>query len=179
MKCLLDLDGVLVDLMTSLRIVFDIYIEDYPVNDYDIARAFRLKSQDEVWNHPKVLDPNFWATLPKMPEADSIVKLLTSKFGKKNICIFTSPVLDHNCLGGKVKWIEKHYPQFKRQFLVGPAKEFVAGPRKLLIDDYEKNIDGFVLNGGDGILVPAHWNSLYPLKNRVVDYLTDKLKVYE
>jgi len=55
-------------------------------------------------------------------------------------------------------WIRRYLPKYSRQFLFGPRKRFCAHARAVLIDDYDKNIDGFVSAGGQGVLIPRSWN---------------------
>jgi len=53
----------------------------------------------------------------------------------------------------------EHFPQFQRRFLFGPAKAFCASPERVLIDDYDGNVDKFRAAGGHAILVPQSYNS--------------------
>lgn len=171
-KCLLDLDGVLTDLMTVMYSIFGTSI--HPQGEYDLSKVFGM-TQSKIWTHPKIMDEYFWATLPKMPEADAIVEYLEFRFGVDNICILTAPVSDSKCAGGKIEWIRRNYPQFRRQFLVGPAKEFCAGDKKYLVDDSDMNIQKFRANGGKGILVPAQWNSDFKNKDRALVRIMEQL----
>jgi hypothetical protein len=45
-----------------------------------------------------------------------------------------------------------------RQYAITPRKYLFARPDALLIDDNPTNIDTFIQNGGQGLLVPRPWN---------------------
>jgi len=57
-----------------------------------------------------------------------------------------------------MRWIREHLPAYSRRFLIGPAKEFCANPRSVLIDDSETNVKAFFEAGGHTVLVPREWN---------------------
>lgn len=126
-------------------------------SSWDIQPIFGL-SASELWDP---MGRKFWANLPPYPWAREIVQLLEDHFGTERICILTSPIRTDGCVDGKMDWIRKHFPQFRRRFLVGPAKEFCAGPRHVLVDDHSVNIENFANAGGHTFLFPAPWNSRF------------------
>ncbi len=85
--------------------------------------------------------------------------------------MLTSPSSSMYCIPGKRDWIRRHYPQFNKRIIFGSAKQFIAGPAKLLIDDKDSNIVEFEKHGGIGIRVPRLWNSKHNLSNQVIPYL--------
>jgi len=157
MKVLLDLDGVLADFVGAacrLHSRPNPYLESESLGNYGIQELLGIPD-DLFW---KDMGEEFWASLDLLPDAREIVSLLERYHGVKNICILTSPVRTPGCTRGKMRWIEEHFPQFRRSFLIGPAKEFCAHENSILYDDYEQNILRFATAGGAAFLMPAPWN---------------------
>lgn len=121
---------------------------------WNIEPIFGMSAPD-LWDP---LGREFWANLEPLPHCHEVVEILTKKFGEENICLLTSPVRTDGCIDGKMDWIRKHLPQFKRQFLVGPAKQFAASPNHVLVDDHAQNIEAFKDAGGHVFMMPAPWN---------------------
>jgi len=171
MKVLLDLDGVLVDFY---RGVFDLegchdYFTD-PTHHgvYSLPLSLWGMTTKEFWSK---LDYNFWVNLKPTAECYQIIEMLESKFGRKNICILSTPTLHPSCIAGKLTWINKNIPDYKRQYLIGPRKEFCAHDDALLIDDCDDNIVKFIQNNGNAILVPRIWNSQHRNRDHVIPIL--------
>lgn len=146
LKCLLDLDGVLADFIGGLC-----KLRGTPRVDpsgWNCIDAHEWEKMDE----------EFWATLDRTPEFEAILTTVEETFGPENVCLLTSPVRTAGCLEGKMRWIRKHLPAYSRRFLIGPAKEFCANPRSVLIDDSETNVKAFTDAGGYAVLVPREWN---------------------
>jgi 5'(3')-deoxyribonucleotidase len=161
-KILLDLDGVLVDFVggaCELHGVDDPYAsgEADAAGEYDVIKLLGMRAQT-FW---APMGYEFWANLKPYAHLRRVVDLAESAVGAENICILTSPPLTAGAVEGKMAWIRKHLPDYRRRFLVGPAKEFCAAPDHLLIDDYQRNIDRFCGAGGQGLLFPAPWNDLH------------------
>lgn len=166
-RCLLDMDGVLVDFVGGA-------CRHHGIRDpYDDPQNWGKPKLDELAGMPKSvffapLGEDFWANLEPTRECFALVEMLEKHFGKEAVCIMTSPVLTHGCYEGKLCWLRKHLPQFSRRFLVGPTKEFAAGPEVTLVDDSDSNIDRFLAWGGDVIQVPRPWNRLHKLSSAVL-----------
>jgi 5'(3')-deoxyribonucleotidase len=173
-KCLLDVDGVLADIIPAICKVHDIENPfDKPENKgkWEMSDICPL-SPKEMWDP---IEEDFWATIPVTSDAQQIVDLLTEKFGESNICLLTSPTLDPRCASGKIKWIEKEFPQFKRQFLIGPNKAFCARSTHLLVDDAEHNVTAFKAAGGGAFLLPRYCNKHHADEDKAVQRLREHL----
>lgn len=159
-RILLDMDGVLADFVGG---ACQIHSRDNPYQDvchngrYDIASILKM-SNTEFW---QPMGKDFWANLPLTAEALDLVDLVVGYFGLENVCILSSPNLNHESMMGKLIWIERHLPQFRRQFLFGPRKQFCAAPNHVLIDDHDDNARNFTAAGGKGFLYPRPWNSAH------------------
>lgn len=167
-KCLLDMDGVLADFLGGVSKRHNRplpYVDLKWLGIWDTEKGWGI-TPEEFW--APVDDFEFWEGLEKTPEADKIVKLAEEKFGPQNVAILTAPSKSPFCFTGKRAWLEKNYPQFLGKIIFGSAKEFLAHPNSYLIDDRDKNIEGFRLAGGHGILVPRDWNSEFTHRNLVM-----------
>lgn len=164
-RVLLDMDGVLADFIGGAMAFHgkdyphyphdpDTQVEQMP---WDIERVFNMNPH-ALWSN---LGRTFWRNLKPLPQFNHYVSSLEEKFGVDRICLLTSPPRSEGAVEGKLDWIREYLPQYRRQFLIGPAKEFCASPHHVLVDDHEVNIQKFRDAGGHGFLVPAPWNSRF------------------
>lgn len=156
-KCLLDMDGVLTDFvrgMCRLHFKKNPYLDSNYCGFY-FNEAWGMESK-EFWENA---DYKFWSNLDWTTYGRAIFKFVHERFGPENTCILTAPCETEGCFDGKMSWIREYLPRaYRRQFLVGSAKEFCAGPDRVLIDDRDENCLAFYKAGGHSILVPAQWN---------------------
>lgn len=174
-KCLIDLDGILVDFIAGACELFEVdnpYKKEEHLGNEHLDQV--LKIEKEVFF--KKMGYEFWANLGPTCDCFEIIDLLENKFGIDNICILTKPIMTKGCADGKIEWIRKYLPEYykRKHFLLGPCKHFCASPHALLIDDAAKNINNFALHNGETILVPRPWNKLYRIRNSV-KYIKDEL----
>ena len=162
---MLDLDGVLVDFLAGAHKFHGLPYsnEDYPyeLGEYQTCPPPNSKmTTREFWDK---LGHEFWAGLSWTSEGHEILIMVEAFFGKENICLLTSPTLNHSCITGKMEWIEREMPDYKRRYLIGPAKHFCASSDTVLVDDSDANVDAFHGAGGEAILVSRPWNSAHTL----------------
>jgi len=155
-RILLDLDGVLVNFVGG---ACKLHNKPWPYTkdeqgSWDIESLFGMTSP-AFWSP---LGYEFWRNLDPYPHMHQFVEALERKFGEEHICLLTSPPKQKGAIEGKIDFIRDHLPQYRRRFLVGPAKEFCASPRHALIDDSDANIEKFRYAGGQVFLVPGPWN---------------------
>ena len=159
MRCLLDLDGVLVDFVNG---ACRAHGRENPFYRYGSAGEWEMAtlwgiSQDDFWL--PLRSEEFWAGLFWTEDGSEILALVEQSFGTENVCLLSNPSGHPGAAAGKIRWIGKYLPQYlDKRFLIGPAKEFCAGTNSVLIDDRAENIDDFERAGGGGILVPRAWN---------------------
>lgn len=177
MKCLLDLDGVLVDFVGGICRAHgrpNPYADGQNNGLYEMAELWGI-SATKFWS---VADAEFWAGLEMMPDGTNILTACVDVFGTENICLLTSPSMNEGATEGKVRWIYEHLPVFRRRFMVGAAKEFCAHPGAVLVDDYDSNVAKFRLHGGHAVLVPRPWNSAHAKSRNVWRHLVDELSPF-
>lgn len=168
LRCVLDLDGVVAAFVQGVCRQFEV-ADPYLLPEH--RGNYNAIEMVLDWKH---LEEDFWAGLPKMSDADEIVRLVEERFGPENVAFLSSPSHNRGCMPGKIRWIREHYPQLQRRFLFGPPKHFVAHPNAVLVDDYDKNVESFRAHGGRAILLPRIWNSLHAIENPVA-YLVEQL----
>lgn len=113
----------------------------------------------QFWS--RITRPN-WAECPVSEIFPWILHRAARLVGRENVCIATAPTKSPECLAGKLEWIHRHMPEWMHwQYAITPCKHLFARPGALLIDDLEDNLQRFQAAGGEGILVPRPWNSLY------------------
>jgi hypothetical protein len=163
-----DVDGVVADIHRPLCRIHGWDYDKWPKGEYYIEKAFGV-SAAQIWEHPEVVGPRFWADAPKTPWADALIERLVAIFGHQHVVFATQPVRDPGCAAGKVEWLARHYP--KHRFFIGSPKRYLAGPGRLLIDDSEANERDFFEGGGIGVLFPRVWNRLHPFEGRPVGHV--------
>jgi hypothetical protein len=161
----LDMDGIFVDFDEGVRQRYGV---DWYPTQWKIPYkewGFDFKS---FWED--VDDVDFWARLPWTEDGKRIVALVEPF----KPTILSASFLD-GATAGKMAWLTKNYPDTmkdgQRRVLIAngkEAKQAIAGPGKILIDDNEDTVDEWTDAGGIGILYPRPWNrhrgSRYPLE---------------
>lgn len=157
MRCFLDVDGVLANFNKRAFEALGLpYSYDHPaLREWHWYEYFDLNF-DEL---DSVCTADFWAGIQWMPDGRDILALVESKFD--DIYLLTSPMPNPGSGTGKILWIERHLPKYKKRLIITQVdKSIFAGPDTILIDDRDRNIEKFILAGGNGILVPRTWNCL-------------------
>lgn len=175
MKCLLDMDGVLTDFVAEMCARHkrtSPYLDAANYGQFDMYGPWGM-AEEEFWS---VADMDFWKSIPVHEGAHRLVAGLESLFGLDNICILSSPSKNLDCCHGKIWWLRKHFNDYGRRFLIGPKKEFCAGPGRILVDDYDRNVDKFMQAGGEALLVPRPWNRNHDVSGDWVEWTLNRLK---
>lgn len=161
MKCLLDMDGVLVDIIGGLarahQLPADPYDDPAHLGKYALSEVMGMKP----WKIWKPCGFSFWSELEPLPECHDIIALVEATFGRENVCLLSTPIASTTSVSGKFAWIYKHLPDYRFRFLLGAPKSFCAHSRSVLIDDCDGNVDTFTMAGGSAVLYPQRWNKLH------------------
>lgn len=153
-KLLLDMDGVIVDF---IRGVIEYHKLDIAYEDVllDISKQSRMDPRDFY----EPLSEEFWTSLKWTPDGGKILSGILDFVDVSQICLCTAPLMTKGCAQGKINWIEQNLPVFRRQYLIGTAKQFAASPTTLLVDDSPRNCSEFAEAGGAYFLYPRPWNA--------------------
>jgi 5'(3')-deoxyribonucleotidase len=171
----LDVDGVLADLVKGIAAYFKIpnpYDNPANLGNYHLDKILGMDA-DSFWGP---LGYDFWENLDFMDDAHAILFRVFHHVTDKQVTLLTSPISTPGCAEGKLSWVRKKLPKFHRRTLVGSNKEAIAAPGKLLIDDYDRNVDAWIEAGGPAIQVPRPWNRLHNIPT--LDYVANELKRY-
>jgi len=154
----LDLDGVLVDLLTGIK-SHEILKGIDTINKnshYELHEIFNM-GEEEFWC--QFNDVNFWENLPKYEHSDELFNRLSDKF-KENLFILTAPSKWATaCATGKINWMKKNYPDFPvGRIILCNKKYLLAKFGNVLLDDSKDKLMDFTACDGDGILFPQEYN---------------------
>ena len=146
----LDLDGVLADFVGGVCQAFNIpretLLETWTPGQYDLCPPLKV-SANHFWDVISRRGEEFWANLGVMPDAYELVALAEQR---GEVVFMTSPPLNPSAVVGKIRWIEKHFPTFRRRFAVTPCKAAFAHPYAVLVDDWDEAVTKFRKAGGSG-----------------------------
>ena len=151
-----DLDGVLADFV---RGALALHRAELPMTDvtwgFPGQIGFDGESDPTFW---EPMGRSFWYGLAPLADGFALLRSAEGFVGPENIGILSSPCFTDGCADGKLEWVRKHLPLYRRRVFIGPAKYLVAGPGKILVDDNNDNADKFAAAGGLSVLVPRPWN---------------------
>lgn len=108
------------------------------------------------WKKIHKLGTGFWTELEWLDGAEAFYKWLLKycKSRKCDLCILSSVNYEAG-VTGKHEWLDAHCPEIVRQnrYFVknGHQKSKYASEDAMLIDDYGKNIEAFVMANGKGV----------------------------
>ncbi|MEO5348949.1 MAG: hypothetical protein H7836_04825 [Magnetococcus sp. YQC-3] len=164
MKIFLDVDGVLADFEKHLLDIYKIDINTI--------------NKDEIpWDY---IGYEFYSTIPIFDGAKNFYKTISDLY---NVYILSGTILTPGCYSGKAEWIktvlgDNLYDLRKVIFCLSKNKKLLAAPGRILIDDFGRNINEWIQEGGIGIKIlnkPTNktWNNL-------LDFLdTSKIRSYK
>ncbi len=162
-KCFLDQDGVIADFVGGACRVhskLNPFILAKNLGEFELIKIWGMTEQ-QFWAPIDALGVAFWEGLEPTQEAAKLVDFVTATFGQDNVAVLTAPSEDPGCIPGKRAWMKKYFPKLERKMIFANAsnKRFLAGPENWLVDDRDRNVDQFLADGGNGVLVPRPWNS--------------------
>jgi 5'(3')-deoxyribonucleotidase len=176
-KCnvLLDMDGVIVDFVTSaLNVHINRIGEEgrrhlhWPTGEYDIPKVPNI-SIEEFWEKIEETS-HFWLNLQPYPWHKTLIDAV-KRIARGTVLFCSSPTTHApSSATGKVEWLQRVYgdgdsdpcvghEERIKNFILTSQKWALASPSTVLIDDSDKNCKEFRNAGGAAILFPRHWNS--------------------
>ena len=171
----LDLDGVIINWVGGVCKWFDIPYQQEEVTNKDNMLELIDISYKEFWTD--LSTPDFWEYLDFYPQAKQLIGQL-KKYG--DVVFISSPAL--GCAGYRQNWIQHNLPEFfiTNKYILTSSKEYCANPNTVLIDDFRKNCQDFVANGGNAILYPQPWNGHSNInKKNKNDLVLKKIKEFK
>lgn len=169
MTCFLDMDGVLADYYGGVCRAFG--FEPWPFictpGEWNFFTGSPMNLTNEIV--APVMDATFYANLDRLPDATRIVEEAERWYGD-DVYFLTAPWDTPGCFDGKMEWVRRHFPKYRKKVLVGSPKVACAHRGSILIDDSPVNIAAFRASkhGGEAVLFPRPWNA----KHHLADHQT-------
>jgi len=164
MIILLDIDGVMVDLVEGICNLFGKTQED-------IKEEWRVKSNfwederisivldtntQEIWDKLEAASPNFWMEMKEFSWAKEMWDWCR---GASPTYFVTAPTPYPGCLTGKQAWMQAFTgDRIFSDYMIGKPKFLCAGPDRVLVDDSRCNCREFIKAGGRAVLFPRYYN---------------------
>ena len=157
MLALIDLDGPIVDFMSS---ALKANRSDLPLEKMTKWNAWETLEipKDEFWKNIEETD-NFWEDLSPTSWANDLIAMVEDHGFDWIFC--STPSLDPRSASGKLTWIQRHFPHKARDYSMTTKKFLYAKAWHTLIDDSEINISEYrAVLAGEAIMWPAPWNTM-------------------
>lgn len=175
----LDIDGVLTNFKQGVYRAFN---QPYSYETESQSWLF-WEDFDKVVTFKQVDDicgKTFWGYLPWMHDGKEILGKVVDKFKYQRIYLLSDPMPNVESMSGKWLWVKNQLSSLYNQtILLKAPKELLAKPDTLLIDDRDKNIEGFCAAGGHAILVPRPHNVMRDFADVSVEILSLALRKYQ
>ena len=149
-KIYCDMDGVLTN------------FEKAYFNLTGVDLAGRHLNDKNFWDPINSAGYEFWVNMEWMPDG----KKLWSVISKYNPDLLSAPSRSNDSRVGKFDWVQKELPGVPLILRSASRKREFAAPNHILIDDREDNINGWIEDGGEGILHKSAEETLKILKEK-------------
>ena len=166
----LDLDGVCTDFISAGAVA----IGQDPAQVLarwarDFKGEFRVHvvmgtERGEFWQALDDAGEVFWVELEEYPWFKELYDALSNL---APVIFLSSATRAPSCLSGKLKWLQARFGRKFRDYIFTAHKQQLASPSALLVDDYERNVEGFLGAGGSAVLFPQPWNSNHDIEDRL------------
>lgn len=151
MRVLLDVDGVLADLVGELCRRFPEMREEQ-VTEFEFAKCALPVPVRSLYEAME--EPGFAASLAWYPGAKDAVHAILAKGHEVAFC--TSPMkTSPTWMWERQEWLRAAFPDLPVIF--AQRKQWVAGD--VLVDDREQHCDAFAEAGGESFLIMRPWNT--------------------
>jgi hypothetical protein len=165
-----DVDGVLADFSGAANIIHRRPGAEVP--EWNWYRAWGMTDK-EFWK-PITEHQDFYALVRPTRWLHDLLKIMECLQHEGDVILATSNPPVPSLAASKVRWINRHigtrYP-----IMMGPRKDLLAQSNRILIDDYEKNLDQWVDKGGMAVRVNQPWNHGRYRLDRRMDDIADNL----
>jgi FMN phosphatase YigB (HAD superfamily) len=152
-----DMDGVLVDFDKGYEELTGKNTKHSDVQDKNDFWRLLDKSLEEKG----LTEYDYWVNLPWMPDGQTLWDYIKGY----NPYILTAPSMDPGSKQGKKEWVERLDGMKKLYFKPAKFKPEFSGKNRILIDDREDTIEGWIAKGGIGIHHTSAANTIKQLKD--------------
>ena len=171
----IDIDGVLANLVAQVELFLG-YAPEMILGEYDLTKTFNIPLMTLM---DLFADHDFWSSMIIYSHAETLVEFFHAH--GIAVCFVTHAVDRPGAFSGKYKWFCEYMHDFHEDliFIRAEHRHELAQAGRLLIDDSDKNIEQWTLNGGPCILFPQWWNSNHSLRNEPMKYIFDRFAEIE
>lgn len=161
-----DMDGVLADFLGGIegdegvvaaRERIDVLFGDRDIEVGEFRKALK-RLGDAKWKAS--MKPGFFSGLRVLPGAYEMLEIASVITGNLPHILTAPPHMNRDrVVKEKRKWMRQHFDGMYDRFIGDREKWKYADSRSILIDDKIENINGWIENGGIGILYgdPRDW----------------------
>lgn len=151
----LDMDGVVASFVEG---ALSLHGKTLPMAEcrWNFMEQVGFAADDPAFWGP-IENPHFWRNLPTLADGMELYRLLTERYGDERLNVLSSAKA-RGSKDGKDEWLQCHMPRHVDCAVYAHRKERVASSSRVLVDDFESNVDKFVQADGVAVLVPRPWN---------------------
>ena len=180
MRCYLDMDGVLVDLVAGILVDHGVRDPYYPATEknrgnYDTHELLGMTHREFI--NPMYRE-DFWVELEATLEKDDLLRMCEAAFGRDNVYIVSQPCGFARCLSGKWTWVRHNLEErYLDRLILTANKANIAAPDAYLIDDCDANLERWTIQGAPGCVFPRPWNHHWNHADDPLAYLRVQLDI--
>lgn len=105
---------------------------------------------------------DFWVNMEWMPDGNDLWTVIS----KYNPTLLSAPSRNNDSRIGKFDWVQRELPGVELILRSAARKREFAAPNHILIDDRPDNIQGWIEDGGEGILHTSAAETLKILREK-------------
>ncbi len=149
-KIYCDMDGVLTNFDKAYFDLTGVNLNGQHFNDKNF------------WDPINEAGYDFWVNMEWMPDGDDLWKVIS----KYNPTLLSAPSRNNDSRVGKFDWVQRELPGVELILRSASRKREFAAPNHILIDDRPDNIQGWIEDGGEGILHTSAAETLKILREK-------------
>lgn len=132
---------------------------------FDLTRvdlAGQHFNDKNFWDPINKAGYDFWVNMEWLPDGKDLWEVIS----KYNPILLSAPSRSNDSRVGKFDWVERELPGVELILRSASRKREFAAPNHILIDDRPDNIQGWIEDGGEGILHTSAIDTLKTLKEK-------------
>ena len=149
-KIYCDMDGVLTNFNKAYFDLTGVDITGQHFNDKNF------------WDPINNAGYDFWVNMEWMPDGNDLWTVIS----KYNPILLSAPSRNNDSRVGKFDWVQRELPGVELILRSASRKREFAAPNHILIDDRPDNIQGWIEDGGEGILHTSAAETLKILREK-------------
>lgn len=154
------MDGVIVNFTNSYLELVNSKLTFEDIVECDIWKITN-QTEREFYTIMSNAGEDWWANMKPHDEYKELFETLKTIDGSG--VTFLTSVYDHSAALGKIKWLNKWFPQEPIIPVCFDTEKWkYANADSILIDDKPSNVIEFIKHGGKGFLYKRLWNENFP-----------------